>query len=91
LDLQRRALVGPEPFTADIVVQEIPEVVTVRLVAPGWTQDDERWLRHEISMTAAAGLELRLELVEDIPLTAAGKMRVVVNLLAARAAGEELQ
>src|SRR3972149_8352355 len=42
------------------VVQEIPEVVTVRLVAPGWTQDDERWLRHEISMTAAAGLGTRV-------------------------------
>ena len=68
------------------VIQEVPEAVTVRLVAPGWTPEDERWLRHEVAVAAGSALELRLELVEDIPLTAAGKLQVVINRLAANIA-----
>lgn len=61
------------------VVQTKSGTVVIRLVAPGWTQDDERWLRREVMAVAGTVLQLDLELVDDIPLTAAGKLRVVVN------------
>lgn len=61
------------------VVQEIPEAVTIRLVAPTWNDRDEAWLRREIAAAAGPLLEVRLERVEQIPLTGAGKLQVVVN------------
>ena len=64
------------------VVQAKPDTVTIRVVAPGWTPDNERWLRHEIAAVAGTTLNVDLELVADIPLTAAGKLRVVINEIA---------
>lgn len=61
------------------VIQTTPATVVVRLVAPGWTADDEKWLRREITAVAGIALHVVIELVDDIPLTAAGKLRVVVN------------
>ncbi len=61
------------------VVQDVPDAITVRVVAAEWTPDDERWLRHEITVAAGPALAVAIERVADIPLTAAGKLRVVVN------------
>lgn len=63
------------------VVQEVPEAVTVRLVAPGWSEGDSAWLRREVAATAGSGLRLDIEQVGEIPLTGAGKLQVVVNRL----------
>lgn len=69
------------------VIQEVPEAVQVRLVAPGWSAEDDAWLRREVAATAGAGLRLDITLVDDIPLTAAGKLQVVINRLAPSGAG----
>lgn len=61
------------------VVQEDPAEVTVRLVAPEWRAEDEAWLRREVLAVAGDRLRLRVEQVDDIPLTAAGKLQVVIN------------
>ena len=65
------------------VIQDDPAAVTVRLVAPTWQEQDERWLRAEVAATAGPLLRLDVERVNAIPLTAAGKLQVVVNRLAA--------
>ncbi len=68
------------------VEQAEPEVITVRLVAPSWTEADAARLRREVAAVAGGALEVRVEQVADIPLTGAGKLKVVVNRLAERAA-----
>ncbi len=65
------------------VIQDEPGSVTVRLVAPEWREEDERWLRRELAAVAGEALALRVEQVDEIPLTAAGKLQVVVNRLQA--------
>ena len=70
------------------VVQEEPHVITVRLVAPAWSDADAIRLRREVSAVAGGALEVRVEQVDDIPLTGAGKLKVVVNRLAERMAVE---
>ncbi|HEY3933843.1 MAG TPA: hypothetical protein VGL65_04430 [Gemmatimonadales bacterium] len=71
------------------VIQEIPEEVVIRVVSPRWSARDEEWLRHEVAAVAGPTLQITIDLVDDIPLTAAGKLQVVVNRLgAAPAAGE---
>jgi phenylacetate-CoA ligase len=62
------------------VIQERLESVTLRVVAPAWTAQDEAWLRRELAAVAPT-LGLVIERVADIPLTAAGKLQVVVNRL----------
>jgi phenylacetate-CoA ligase len=64
------------------VEQDDPEFVTVRLVAPEWSSDDSDRLRREVAAVAGGALEVRIDRVEDIPLTGAGKLKVVVNRLA---------
>ncbi len=62
------------------VIQERLESVTLRVVAPAWTTQDEEWLRSELAAVAPT-LGLVVEMVADIPLTGAGKLQVVVNRL----------
>ena len=69
------------------VIQDVPEMVTVKLVAPAWQESDAIWLRREVAAVAGASFGLQIELVEDIPLTTAGKLRVVINNLAATNGG----
>ena len=64
------------------VIQETPEAILVRLVAPDWQPENEAWLRREVAAVAGPGLLLVLEQVTEIPLSAAGKLQVVVNRLA---------
>jgi phenylacetate-CoA ligase len=64
------------------VIQEVPDAVTVRLVAPEWQEADTAWLRREVAATSGSALRLEIEQVSEIPLTAAGKLQVVVNRLA---------
>jgi phenylacetate-CoA ligase len=64
------------------VEQDDPEFVTVRLVAPEWSSDDSDRLRREVAAVAGGALEVRIDRVEDSPLTGAGKLKVVVNRLA---------
>ncbi|HEX3928884.1 MAG TPA: hypothetical protein VHW65_12885, partial [Gemmatimonadales bacterium] len=61
------------------VIQDVPEAITLRLVAPELTEKDEAWLRREVAAVGGSALRLDLERVTDIPLTAAGKLQVVVN------------
>jgi phenylacetate-CoA ligase len=62
------------------VVQERPELVRLRVVAPDWTGEHDRWLRRELAAVAPT-LGLEIVQVDEIPLTAAGKLQVVVNRL----------
>lgn len=71
------------------VVQERADAVTVRVVAPDWVPDNEHWLRREVAAVAGPALRLDLERVDAIPLTAAGKLQVVVNRLASAPANKE--
>ena len=64
------------------VIQDNPAIVTVRLVAPEWREEDERWLRAEVTAVVGCSLRIDVERVDHIPLTAAGKLQVVVNRLA---------
>ncbi|MBK7595122.1 MAG: phenylacetate--CoA ligase family protein [Gemmatimonadetes bacterium] len=65
------------------VVQERLTHVQLRLVAPNWSAADDAWIRRELTAVAPS-LILEIELVADIPLTAAGKLQVVINRLASR-------
>lgn len=71
------------------VEQDDPEVVTVRLVAPAWSEADAARLQREVAAVAGGALRVRVEQVSDIPLTGAGKLKVVINRLAERAAAVE--
>ncbi|MEO5800149.1 MAG: phenylacetate--CoA ligase family protein [Gemmatimonadales bacterium] len=71
------------------VIQDDPAAITVRLVAPEWRESDEQWLRREVAATAGGALRLDLERVTEIPLTAAGKLQVVVNRLATASTAKE--
>ena len=64
------------------VVQERPDTIVIRIVAPSWTPTDEAWLRREVTAVAGTTIHLDVEQVSHIPLTAAGKLQVVVNRLA---------
>lgn len=66
------------------VVQDRLESVQLRVVAPGWTAEQGDWLRRELAAVAPS-LHLEIEEVAEIPLTAAGKLQVVVNRLPAAA------
>lgn len=70
------------------VIQERPDAITIRLVAPSWSEADAVWLRGEIGRVAGDRMQVELELTDDIPLTGAGKLQVVVNRLAREGRGE---
>ncbi|MEO8478726.1 MAG: phenylacetate--CoA ligase family protein [Gemmatimonadota bacterium] len=67
------------------VVQEVADEVLVRIVAPTWSAEDAGRLAREVGSVAGGQLRVRVETVDDIPLTGAGKLKVVVNRLAERA------
>jgi phenylacetate-CoA ligase len=64
------------------VIQEEIGRIQLRVVAPDWTADHEAWLRRELAAVAPS-LGLTITQVDHIPLTAAGKLQVVVNRVAA--------
>lgn len=62
------------------VVQENPEVITLKLVVDGGlTLADREHLLGEVRKCAGTQVDIRLQLVDDIPLTNAGKLKVVVH------------
>lgn len=63
------------------VIQERLDTIVVKLVAPGWTPSDEEWFRREVTAVAGTAVRLEIQPVAEIPLTAAGKLQVVVNRL----------
>ncbi len=67
------------------VIQEVADEVIVRIVAPTWSAEDADRLAREVGAVAGGQLRIRVETVDDIPLTGAGKLKVVVNRLAERA------
>lgn len=66
------------------VIQEVADEVIVRIVAPTWSAEDAARLTREVGAVAGGQLRIRVETVADIPLTGAGKLKVVVNRLAER-------
>ncbi|HET9065632.1 MAG TPA: hypothetical protein VFN22_07440 [Gemmatimonadales bacterium] len=67
------------------VIQEVADEVIVRIVAPAWSAEDGARLAREVGAVAGGRLRVRVETVDVIPLTGAGKLKVVVNRLAERA------
>jgi phenylacetate-CoA ligase len=64
------------------VVQEAPEAIQVKLVVgPDWREETRRLLTGQIKEVIGPSVALDVVLVDDIPLTAAGKLRVVVRSL----------
>jgi phenylacetate-CoA ligase len=67
------------------VVQEKPDRIQLRLVLKdGWSPADQAILDQEIRKVIGPELALDIVPVADIPLTPAGKLRVVVNLCSTR-------
>jgi phenylacetate-CoA ligase len=63
------------------VVQAKPDRIEVRLVLAGrWGEQERKTLAGAIRETFGPAVRVDLRAVDDIPLTAAGKLRVVVNL-----------
>jgi phenylacetate-CoA ligase len=63
------------------VVQASPDEITLRVVlGDGWSQADEDRLRAGVRQVIGTRCRFTVEQVDDIPLTGAGKHRVVVNL-----------
>jgi phenylacetate-CoA ligase len=63
------------------VIQEVADAVIIRIVSPRWAPEHEAWLRREVAAVAGPALRVSIDVVDDIPLTAAGKLQVVVNRL----------
>ncbi len=63
------------------VVQEKVELITVKLVAEGGnlTLTDRDHLMNEIRKCTGTAVDVQLQFVDDIPLTHAGKLKVVVH------------
>jgi phenylacetate-CoA ligase len=62
------------------VVQEKQELITVKLVVDGGlTLADREHLLAEIRKCTGTQVDVRLQMVDDIPLTNAGKLKVVVH------------
>jgi len=62
------------------VVQECLEIITVKLVVEGGlTLAEREHLLTEVRKCAGTVVDVRLQLVDDIPLTNAGKLKVVVH------------
>jgi len=63
------------------VVQKKLDTIEVRIVAAGWNEDLERRFLDEIREGVGEVVGIDLQKVEEIPLTAMGKLKVVVNRL----------
>jgi phenylacetate-CoA ligase len=62
------------------VVQEKVEQITLKLVVDGgFTLADKETLLREVRTCAGPVVDIQLQLVDDIPLTGAGKHRVVIH------------
>ncbi len=62
------------------VVQDKPELITLRMVVDGAIGDAQKEkMLGEIQQCTGTEVEVRLELVDEMPLTRAGKLRVVVR------------
>ncbi len=62
------------------VVQEKVEQITLKLVVDGgFTLSDKDTLLREVRICTGPAVDIQLQLVDDIPLTGAGKHRVVVH------------
>lgn len=61
------------------VVQQIPEIITLKLVAPQLREPEQRRLLDAVH--ACTGLEVKVDLqfVNEIPLTQAGKQKIVIS------------
>jgi len=68
------------------VVQEAADSLRIRLVAPAMAREDRSRLEHAVRSAAGPSLTVRIQDVSDIPLTGSGKLRLVVNEVAAREA-----
>lgn len=65
------------------VVQEELDQIQLRVVLRGsWTESDRQILDRELTQVLGSSTRIAFSAVDDIPLTAAGKHRVVVNQLA---------
>jgi phenylacetate-CoA ligase len=63
------------------VVQDQPDHVELRVVAgPSWADVDRNSIESIVRRTLGDRTRFELRRVDDIPLTGAGKLRVVVNL-----------
>ena len=63
------------------VIQTSPDEIVLRLVlGPSWSQADQARVEAEVRKVIGPRCRFTIEVVEDIPLTPAGKHRVVVNL-----------
>jgi phenylacetate-CoA ligase len=64
------------------VVQERLDALTLSLVpGPEFGAAQDAWIRREVGKVLGDGIRLELRLVDDIPLTASGKLRVTVSRL----------
>ncbi|MBX9928715.1 MAG: hypothetical protein K2X99_07340 [Gemmatimonadaceae bacterium] len=62
------------------VIQEVPGVLQVQVVARStWTDEEERRLRSEFATRLGSDAVLELRLVPAIPRTSSGKLRLVVQ------------
>jgi phenylacetate-CoA ligase len=64
------------------IIQDGPGEVTVKLVVESdWGPDSERWLLLKLHEYLGASMAIRLDYVDEIPRTRAGKLRVTVSHL----------
>lgn len=61
------------------VVQNAPEVITLKLIAPEFRPDDQTRLLDSIHACTGWEVKIDLQYVDNIPLTGAGKLKVVVR------------
>jgi phenylacetate-CoA ligase len=62
------------------VVQEKPELITLKLVVDGGlTLADREHLLTEVRKCTGTQVDVKLQMVDDIPLTNAGKLKVVIH------------
>ena len=61
------------------VVQSDPRTIRVKLVAPQLSHDDREFITAGLRAVTGWMVDLEVEVVDDIPLTKAGKLRVVVR------------
>jgi phenylacetate-CoA ligase len=62
------------------VVQEDDETIQLRLVVgAGWNEAGQSALEQQVRNVVGAAVQLEIAVVDEIPLTAAGKHRVVIR------------